>query len=126
MRWVETFPAEPPSARLARQFVQDLLSELDGECMGSVVLMVDELATNAILHGEGSHFVLRVERQHADGVVRVEVRDLSRKPPVPLDWGRAEEHGHGLHIVARLADRWGWTPVPGGKITWFEHSPPAR
>jgi len=120
MRWMETFPAERYSARLARRFVQDRLLEF----VGSVVLMVDELVTNAILHGEGPGFGLRLSRRDPYGVVRVEVRDLSAKAPKLADWGLPEEHGHGLHIVQRLADRWGWHGVPGGKVTWFESRRP--
>ncbi|MFF5408340.1 hypothetical protein ACFY8K_35925 [Streptomyces misionensis] len=36
-------------------------------------------------------------------------------------WTRAtDEDGRGLHVVNRLARRWGATRLSTGKVTWFE------
>ncbi|MDQ0313093.1 anti-sigma regulatory factor (Ser/Thr protein kinase) [Kitasatospora herbaricolor] len=83
-----------------------------------VLLVVSELLANACLHAGGPHEL--VLTASADGL-RVEVLDGDSTVPVlrsPYEPGRPG--GHGLHIVQKLADRWGVTPVQGGKSVWLE------
>lgn len=108
------FTSAPPSVAAARRFVGEHLGTRPGAPLAR--LLVSELATNAVLHGEGP-FEVRVV---ASGEwVRIEVRDrgdaLPRRSP-------AGEHGagRGLRIVDALAAAWGVEPLHAGKAVWFE------
>ncbi|MGW7447926.1 ATP-binding protein [Kitasatospora sp. NPDC054795] len=90
-----------------------------------VLLMVSELVTNACLHASGGPRELRL---HWDGArLRVEVVDASPVPPRLRPFaGAGRPGGHGLRVVDRLADAWGFRPDDGGKLVWLEvPRPPA-
>ncbi|MEV0375300.1 ATP-binding protein [Streptomyces sp. NPDC050636] len=118
-----------PAARQARTFTEESL-RLWGEgeeLIDAAVLIVCELATNAIRHGaqplppESGRdprpepvFVLRLALQ-PDGL-HIEVRDGSAILPVRRAAGREDDCGRGLLIIATLAESWtcGLNP-DGGK-----------
>ncbi len=54
------------------------------------------------------------------GTVRVEVADVSCRPPSPRHVRGDETGGRGLELVEGLADRWGWTREDDGKGIWCE------
>jgi anti-sigma regulatory factor (Ser/Thr protein kinase) len=91
-----------------------------------VVWLVSELATNAVMHGKPPHAVVV---DVADDVVRVSIEDgdADRTPAVSTaSTSKLEARGHGLKIVASLADDWGWHlretepgGAPIGKAVWF-------
>jgi anti-sigma regulatory factor (Ser/Thr protein kinase) len=88
---------------------------LDDALKERAVLVVSELATNAIVHGGG---VLYLEIFRSNGRLRVEVADASPKLP-----GRVKVNvtsGRGLRMVDVLADAWGSEPRPWGKVVWAE------
>jgi anti-sigma regulatory factor (Ser/Thr protein kinase) len=92
-------------------------------CGDVAALLVGELFVNSILHsGSGAPGeTVAVAVKTANDVIRVEVTDRSRPgvpEPRPVD-GDAED-GRGLHLVARLAARWGWLRRGGRTVTWFE------
>ena len=124
-------PANPPSVRIARDWVTAVLREIGrDELTESARLAVSELVTNAILHAEPPMTVhVRGTPEHP----RVEVTDQSLVPPqrrnteslVDLD----DDHtwatmGRGLDLVASYSDRWGADISPNGlgKVVWFEPS----
>jgi anti-sigma regulatory factor (Ser/Thr protein kinase) len=82
-------------------------------------LLISEVVTNALIHGEGSTGIV-VYVAAAPERIRVEVCDdgpgfaVCRETPAPLDPGR-----RGLRLVDTIAGRWG---VAGDKGTcvWFE------
>ncbi|MFC9324340.1 ATP-binding protein [Kitasatospora sp. NPDC057015] len=83
-----------------------------------VLLAVSELLANACLHAGGPQEL--VLAASADGL-RVEVLDGDPAVPVPrAPYQPGSPGGHGLHIIERVADRWGVTPLPGGKSVWLE------
>lgn len=85
-----------------------------------VEVVASELATNALIHTPGP---VRVRLAHRRGTVRLEVADTSPRRPSPADPGDQDDHGRGLAIVARLADRVRVEPYPGnpaGKLTVAE------
>src|SRR3954466_11193761 len=110
-----TLPNHETSPRRARTALRELGAKLgwrstDGE------LVLSELVTNAVPHGEGDIHVILSE---TDGRLSGEVIDhgLSFTRPRmrlrPISAG-----GWGLVIVAALPERWGLTA--GASRTWFE------
>jgi anti-sigma regulatory factor (Ser/Thr protein kinase) len=113
-----TFPADAASAPAARRFVLGAVGRLPPEVGESVALMVSELATNAILHGQ-TDFEIEVEQ--AEDSLFVAVTDGGRGSPEVQQPAVTEMHGRGLMIVQSLADDWGVTAASGGvgKTVWF-------
>jgi anti-sigma regulatory factor (Ser/Thr protein kinase) len=121
-------PAVPPSVRLARRWVADVLEEVGRpELVDSATLGVSELVTNALLHADPP-VTIRVR-----GTVdhpRVEVTDQSVDPPRREHDTHAGDSylatfGRGLDLVASYSEKWGSdVNFQGtGKTVWFE---PAR
>ncbi|MHB8245049.1 MAG: ATP-binding protein [Acidimicrobiales bacterium] len=114
-RWVEaTFSCEVPSVGAARLLVTQL--RLCPEIEGRALLIVSELATNAVVYTSGG-FSLRLQPEPR---FRVEVVDHSSVMPelfVDTAWA---DHGRGLRIVQALASRWGAEPCGDGKVVWAE------
>ncbi|MFF8024439.1 ATP-binding protein [Streptomyces sp. NPDC007896] len=96
------------------------------------VLIVNELATNAVLHaaphspaGEnGVRLDLTLRRAH----LVCAVTDQFDSPPVcPRTDAPLEVHGRGLRIVEELSEHWGWTRSRAGKTVWaMLPTPPSR
>lgn len=63
---------------------------------------------------------MHVEQHDADGTVRIAVDDGSATAPSLGSLDMIALGGRGLPLVAALADRWGWEPLPHGKRVWFE------
>lgn len=118
---VEVFAGEPGSVVDARRFVADAAAAagLDPERVATVLVLVSELATNAVVHG-ASDFTVRVDSL-GDGI-RVTVGDLGPGDPAPQRPGPHELHGRGLQIVRQLADAWGVSraDTTRGKQVWVE------
>lgn len=110
------FEPVPNSAQEVRAFVRDACRAWQVDA-ADPVLMADELATNAILHGRSAFWVSAQPRP--DGL-RVEVGDDNPRAPALADAGPEAESGRGLRIVAALARRWGSEPFGAGKTVWFE------
>ena len=86
-----------------------------------VLLLVTELVTNAVRHGNaGPDRAVRVELSRLPECVRVAVFDggagFTAGPPAERD----EAEGWGLVLVDRVADRWAITPTASGTCAWFE------
>ena len=111
----QTFPAEVTSVAAARRFVSGELADL-GTRLETVVLLVSELATNAVRHAT-SAFELSIHR--SDGQVRVEVADEGAGAPTQQAHDIDAPSGRGLQIVEALADEWGVTDRHPGKVVWF-------
>ncbi|WP_433479474.1 ATP-binding protein [Spirillospora sp. CA-142024] len=123
--------ADPRAASRARALTTRTLRRwhvTDTADVDDIVLIVDELVTNAVVHGTGPvHLTLRLDRARLTG----EVGDgadaapgVPAGPPPVLDWSEA---GRGLLLVAALATEFGARPAPSGKTVWFTRSlsPPA-
>jgi len=110
------FEPLPRSAQEVRAFVRDACQawHLPAD---APVLMVDELATNAIAHACTAFWVSA--QPQANGL-RVEVGDGNPRLPALAEVGLEAESGRGLSIVAALARRWGTEPCQAGKTVWFE------
>lgn len=119
--WVLT--AEATAASRARALTRDTLGRWhigDPADVDDIVLMVDELITNAIVHGSGP---VRLRLLLDGPTVTGEVSDDSPVAPRPsgvdpggLDWSEA---GRGLMLVVALASEFGARPAGRGKTVWF-------
>ena len=108
----------------ARRFATEALSDLPLEVREMVELMVSELATNGVRHGQTS-FELTVDRTQDE--LRIEVSDNGGGVPSMRSPTPDEPSGRGLRIVDLLAGDWGVNQRPGeGKTVWFTlQTPPA-
>jgi anti-sigma regulatory factor (Ser/Thr protein kinase) len=95
--------AEFVSPAQARSVVRRMLQLWDADADVEIAeLLTSEVVTNAVRHA-ATEIMLRVLAD--ESTVRVEVS------------------GYGLHIVERLATRWGVDPAgANGKVVWFELS----
>lgn len=110
-----SLPSVTGSIPQARRFVDDALP--DSCWADDVILLVSELASNAVRHARSS-FTVAVGCDAA--IVRVEVADDSPLLPVPQQPPVEGVTGRGLMIVEALSLRWGVDPTGTGKTVWFE------
>jgi serine/threonine-protein kinase RsbW len=111
-------PVGPDAPTRARNIVRDAVSS--SELSAIATLLTSEVVTNAVRHsgltpGETIGFSVDVE----DGTVRVGVSDDGPGFDKPTHPVAGEDHGFGLAMVDRLADRWGVTH-DGSNEVWFE------
>ncbi|MEU6578666.1 ATP-binding protein [Streptomyces sp. NPDC046805] len=120
--WIE-LPSYRSSVRVARRSVRSRLNGwgLSGELCEDAVLLVSELATNAIRHTPSVRILCGIGLVTA-GCLRLEVHDhdysgrgLPRGEP-----GLDDESGRGLLLVEQLADSWGvdGSRLTGGNAVW--------
>ncbi|MGH8980629.1 MAG: ATP-binding protein [Acidimicrobiales bacterium] len=105
------------SVRDARHMVGDALSGATASARDAVVLMADEVLTNAVVHGGGS-FLLHLDA--STRLVRVEVTDATPGQPRVQRPDSEREHGRGVAIVDALATKWGTNHLGSQKVVWFE------
>jgi anti-sigma regulatory factor (Ser/Thr protein kinase) len=111
-----TFPNAPTGVRDARAFVADALRGADPSVLDAAVLMVSELATNAVVHTT-SPFGIGVD--HFDHEARISVTDHGHGTPQLRHASSADIDGRGLGIVAAFAISWGVDQSPDSKTVWF-------
>ncbi|WP_442811786.1 ATP-binding SpoIIE family protein phosphatase [Streptomyces sp. NBC_01288] len=105
----------------ARQVARQALARWGLEATSdAVVLLINELVTNAILHASGP-ITLRLLRTD---VLRCEVGDgTPQLPRLKKPW-TPDKGEFGLHLVNTIASRWGSTRLSTGKVVWFEYRLP--
>jgi len=106
---------------VARRWLLDEIAGAPDELAEPAALLVSELVTNAVRHGEP---VTTARMRHAAGALEVVVTDRGPIIPTAPDTRRPDPHqlgGRGLFMVAKLASEWGIDPLePGpGKAVWF-------
>jgi serine/threonine-protein kinase RsbW len=113
-----TLPAEAGSVAEARAKVCDAIRpHLAGGESETLRLLVSELVTNAVKHGDRAHPVEL--HAHWGNEVRVEVSDHGDGfAPAPRTGAMDEPGGFGLYLVGQLADRWG-VETDDGTTVWF-------
>ncbi|MGV9587421.1 ATP-binding protein [Streptomyces tendae] len=120
---------DPSEVGRARRWARSRLAgsgiRADEPLAETLVLLVSELVTNAVVH-TGRSAVLRlvlpgaVTDETEEATVRLEVDDASDRAPVPRCAGGEATGGRGLALVDGLADRWGWSREGTGKRIWCE------
>ena len=118
-----TLPAGSPAPGAARRFVAGRLTGLVSDrTLSDAVLLVSELITNSVRHGELGDRDAVIVRVHLDAeTLRLEIENPGAAGVVastPAD-RRSEAGGYGLALVGVVAARWG---VSRGHSTtvWFE------
>ncbi|MCF2539032.1 ATP-binding protein [Streptomyces nigra] len=120
-KWCRAFPGVAEEVAQARHFVAALL---DGHGpLDDAVLVVSELATNAVRHSRsgapGGWFLVVV--CFGDDLVRIEVVDEGgERVPHLCDVTSQEESGRGLLLIASCAKDWGVKNWPQGRAVWAE------
>ncbi|GAA2599649.1 ATP-binding protein [Streptomyces lienomycini] len=120
---------DPSEVGRARRWARSRLAgsgiRADEPLAETLVLLVSELVTNAVVH-TGRSAVLRLVLPGAasadakEATVRLEVDDASDRAPVPRCLDGEATGGRGLALVDGLADRWGWSREGTGKRIWCE------
>ncbi|MGJ5899402.1 ATP-binding protein [Streptomyces niveiscabiei] len=122
-----TLPRTPETIGEARLLARVVLGtwRLSDHVVEDAVLLLSELVTNAVLHGDGPKIRITVDRPRPHRVL-LAVRDRApdrvpqRRTPGPHD-----ESGRGLVLLDELTagwgwDRWGTARKPLGKRVWAE------
>lgn len=109
---------DPREVRQVRRFVAKAVPDLDADAADTLLLLVSELVTNAVVHARTE---IEVAVAVTDDDVLVSVHDL--------DLGRREQRtgerdgGRGLGLVRSLAGDSGMVAhSEGGKTAWFRLS----
>ncbi|MFI5684293.1 SpoIIE family protein phosphatase [Streptomyces sp. NPDC051636] len=87
------------------------------DAVDTAELLVSEVVTNAVRHGDGHRIGLRLVRTDA---LLCEVTDDEPALPALLSTGTYDESGRGLRVVSRLAREWGANAAGHRKTVWFE------
>lgn len=110
-----TFESTPESIPLARRMVDAHVDAAGAPA--DTALVVSELVTNAVLHGDGE---VRLRVVAGPGSLRVAVHDASEDRPVVAEPSPDTVGGRGLRIIEAVATDWGITEDGRGKWVWAE------
>jgi anti-sigma regulatory factor (Ser/Thr protein kinase) len=123
--------ALPASVAEFRHYTRRILSRWGaGPVTDTAILVVSELATNAVKASAGSlsagtpRVWLRLAGSSRRILIRV--RDGDGRMPVLRDSGPEALSGRGLPLVGMLAEQWGWYPCGTGKAVWAVICIPGR
>ena len=119
-------PGDNGAPALARRAVEERIDHgYDEEQIGTLLLLVTELVTNAVLHAgaPGSPVLLRVSLTPRH--LRVEVHDRGPGFEMHEPKPRGSSGGYGLFLVERMSDRWG-VNRDCNTYVWFELARPGH
>jgi serine phosphatase RsbU (regulator of sigma subunit)/anti-sigma regulatory factor (Ser/Thr protein kinase) len=109
--------AEPRSVARARELTREQLTAWQLDAVADTAeLLVSELVTNALRHGEGD---IRL-RLLLDRTLVCEVWDTGKVQPRRRRAHVTDEGGRGLQLVGLLSAGWGSRRTHRGKTVWFE------
>ncbi len=112
-----TWPPKPTSVAAARAFVsRGLAGRLSEDVSAGALVVVSELATNAVEHAR-TPFTVTVEWSGL--TVTVKVADGSPQVPAGPLRDLMATHGRGLQLLDALSVSWGVSvETTGGKSVW--------
>ncbi|HEY0403405.1 MAG TPA: ATP-binding protein [Blastococcus sp.] len=89
---------------------------LDPDLLDQLILVLDEMASNALRHGGGE---VRATVRLTDDAYLIEVSDqAAAAPPTPAVGRDPSEGGLGLYLIADMATEHGWYVEAGLKFVW--------
>ncbi|EMD25923.1 ATP-binding protein [Amycolatopsis azurea] len=98
-----------------RAWARAELGDVTEAGLTDVILVLDELVSNALRHGERARQVRLLRRP---GRLRIEVDDAGRTPATPRP--PSETGGRGLSLIDACAAAWGQDLREDGKTVWAE------
>jgi serine/threonine-protein kinase RsbW len=116
------YPAAPSAVPAARRAFAAALDDLPPELLEEAKIVVNELVTNGVRHGaDPASGWVRLVVHRRSRRLRIEVTDSGEAGgnPVMRGGGPARTNGWGLHLVANLTDRWGFS-ADGTRTVWCE------
>lgn len=118
--WLPAAPSSVKAARTAAQRFLDAAGYVDAE--GVVVLIVSELATNAVRAAGVGHSIRLDLSLIVPGRIRISCWDPKPAAPdaVPAAPDELAESGRGLFLIGQLAACWGVLTKQPGKVVWAE------
>jgi serine/threonine-protein kinase RsbW len=119
------FPGRADQITRARDFTKRVLGS--SPVVDDAVLLVSELATNALEHtstGNGGQFEVTIYRDKPSLLIGV-TDNGSDRTPAPGTLNPESETGRGLGLVELIAHRWGHCRGKHGRTVWFELIEPA-
>ena len=122
---VAAFPAVPSSVPAARDWARlELVRHgCDDARVEAAVLLVSELATNAVRHTSTNRFIVCLDPT-PDGIsIAVHDHDpTDPRPPGAHEPGEepeeGDDHARGLILVQAVSDTWGVVTTTNGKCVW--------
>jgi serine/threonine-protein kinase RsbW len=114
-------PVGPQAPSTARGAVTRWLTGRVGEAvLDNARLLVSELVTNSVQHGQlAADAPVRISLHLSGGVLRLEVRDPGHAGSVVPHGAEPGGGGYGFHLVRLLATRWGVDRAAGTRV-WVE------
>jgi anti-sigma regulatory factor (Ser/Thr protein kinase) len=114
----QDIPRDPAAPAIARRMVDELDGVVDADCAQRARLLISEVVTNAVRHGEGDTIRVLFDADPG-GQLRCEVVDEGHGfVPTARDKPSTDVGGWGLHLVETLSRRWGVRE--GSTHVWFE------
>jgi anti-sigma regulatory factor (Ser/Thr protein kinase) len=120
--WARDFLGGVDQVGEARHWIGDLLPECDQ--LADLLLLASELCTNAVAHTRSGkadgRFGVAVEWTPALARVVIEDQGAPTVPALGAGAAATDEFGRGLWLVDELADGWGTTCHPAGRVVWVD------
>jgi serine/threonine-protein kinase RsbW len=112
---------DPDAPAEARAVLRRFASSADPDMVEVAELLLTELVTNSLRHARfKEQDKITVELRRGEGTLKVCVRNPNGRSNLNAEeLGEPRARGYGLHLVNKLATRWG---VEGNSVTevWFE------
>ena len=116
-------PRDERAPTVARQALDELAPDLDQQTLEDARLLVTELVTNSVRHGQGEEVRVILDRREPDRLRCEVVDDGHGFLPIARAADPSQPGGWGLHLVEQLSRDWGVRE--GSTHVWFELAPKA-
>lgn len=115
----KTYDRSATSVGEVRQLLREVYSQEELVVdLDLIVVLLSEVATNAVLHAGGSLYWV-VLHAPEDGYVHMEVHDESRVLPKRRTPSGLDDHGRGLRLLSECAPGWSAELTLTGKAVHF-------